>query len=388
MIPLFQNHIFEKKLQNKFDSKNIRDERAHERIDTVMRTKHQLNLTQNIDEEKLLTPNRTNFNFKGASPFLVNINCRRHRHKKCETIDTESAERQVSAITNADEVIVISDSGDDNDDVTKEHCKFVKNLFELTEENIEKHLSMVMKKKRKDSLIRLWRNKVNESRQRKSILPIDENEFEAFLSENAIDVESPSVESSYGSVATVVPVKSTLCPQYISETEDSFTTAVDRNVVENGLATGVAPESATNEASIDLKNSSEFIFQTQEVYEYFDAENNIMFYENKLLAKTMEVAPGNNAEHEVIYLNTSSESGTCTDYRLPSDYDTDDLRKELKALGDVPGPITKSTKRLYLKRLVRYKRHPQKSMQNLKQGSKCSEYNQISTDMKYQIILL
>lgn len=226
----------------------------------------------------------------------------------------------------------------------------MENLFELTEENIEKHLSMVVKKRRKDSMIRLWRNRVNESRQRKSLLPVDEKEFEAFLSENISEVESSSV--SQKSIVTVVPLKPT-------ETEDSFITAND----ENELAT------LRNDTHTDLIKTSEIIFQTQELYEHFDPENNILFYENKLLANP--VNKGKNRHQEVINLNISSENETVTE--LPIDYDTDDLRKELKAYGEKPGPITKNTKRLYLRRLVRYhrSRNPQGTNSNV--ISKCSK---------------
>lgn len=339
-------------------------------IDTVIKSLQHLDITKNSDDGGFLTPNRTNFNFKEASPYLVNINCRRPKYRKPETIRYEPKDPANNAPIKIDEEIIeISDDSDDNDNDTKNH-KVLKNLFELTEENVEKHLSMVVKKKRKDSLIHMWRNKVNESRWRKSILPIDENEFEAFLSENTEDVESPSIESSQQSVNTVVPAKTKLDKD--SATEDSFITAADQNGY--GVLGPVAegPELNTKQANNELNNKSETIFQTQEVYEHVDVQNNVIFYENKLLPKPVKfTSPGIDTEPDVINLNTSSESGTCTELVMPSDYDTDDLRKELRSFGDVPGPITKHTKRLYLKRLVRYKRRPERLAQN--QLVKCSK---------------
>lgn len=350
-----------KQLKNRSELTSIKP------IDTVIKSLQQLDIPKNANNEVILTPNRTNFNFNEASPFLVNINCRRPKYRKFETIKSESEpkDKEFAEPTNINaEIIEISDS-DDNEDNIKNN-KLVKNLFELTEENIEKHLAMIVKKKRKDSLIHLWRNKVNESRQRKSLLPIDENEFEAFLSENTEDAESPSIESSHQSADTVVPAKPKLDKD--STTEDSFFTAADQNA-------DINPGSAEHHANGDSKNNSEFIFQTQEVYEHVDVQNNIVFYENKLLAKPVKVLnSGLNSDQDVINLNTSSESGTCTDLVVPSDYDTDDLRKELKSYGDVPGPITnKNIKRLYLKRLIRYKRRPQSSLKNLNQRVKCSK---------------
>lgn len=40
------------------------------------------------------------------------------------------------------------------------------------------------------------------------------------------------------------------------------------------------------------------------------------------------------------------------------EYDTDSLRKELIAVGYSPGPITETTKRIYLKKLQQLKREP------------------------------
>lgn len=320
-------------------------------IDYKTKLHKNLHRVHNTDVEKILTPNRTNYAFKAASPFLVNINCHRPKHKPTDAIQTDAKPRRAknlgkefvtesitpseSKVSSSDEVIVISDSdeGDDQQIV-------LKNLFELTEENISKHLSMAVKRNRKNSLIRLWRNRVNESRQRKSILPVDEYDLDAFLSEQT---KSSSVESSSQSGNTVVPRTPAKC-QKATETEDSFFTADDQDL---------SPESLKNLAV----TQNGVVFQTQEVYKHFDPDDNIVFYEKKLLSVPTTKAP----QSEVV-LNTSSESGTCTDLPVPSDYDTDDLRKELKQFGDSPGPINKNTKRLYLKRLVRYKRCPKQSI--------------------------
>lgn len=52
-----------------------------------------------------------------------------------------------------------------------------------------------------------------------------------------------------------------------------------------------------------------------------------------------------------------------TNFTLPVDYETDTLRAELTQFGETVGPITKSTKKLYLKRLIKYKRNPEKMTQ-------------------------
>lgn len=361
----------------------------NEALDNMAKSFKHLEIPKHPDVERVLTPNRTNFNFKEVSPFFVNIN-QRPRHKRFQESQTDVKPKPMKRIINddemhdkdtsepgksntskskeVDEIIEISDS-DDNDEGKLETKGLVRNLFELTEENIEKHLSMVVtKKNRKESLINSWRNKVNESRLRHSMLPINEDEFEAFISENTENAEETESQS-HQSVETVVHVKPKNS-QLESEADESFMTAN-----EGDCGTFIVERTLTpkNYGFIDPNDKTEIILQTQEVYEHFDPESNIIFYENKLLAKPLNAAPKDMIDNDVIVLNTSSESGTCTDFAVPTDYDTDDLRKELRNYGDVPGPITKGTKRLYLKRLIRYKRRPKQTVRNLKHPIKCSK---------------
>lgn len=312
------------------------------------------------DIETMLTPNRTNFNFKEASPYLVNINCYRPIYKRQEAYKTGKTTQKQIDPEKCVEIIEISDS-DDNSDIHREH-RLVKNLFELTQENIEKHLSTVVKKNRKHSMIDLWRKKVNESRQRKSMIPIDKSD-----SDTTEKIESQSVESSYQSVETVVQ-KSAGKKQLESCTEDSFFTANDLN---NGSP--IDDNKMMNDAFVEPM-TSETILQTQEIYEHCDVENNIVFYENKLLTNKNTNTDANPPKAKSEFLANTSAESEITDFATPSDYDTDNLRQELKAFGDVPGPITKSTKKLYLKRLVRYKRRPQQTVNDGTKYTTCSEY--------------
>lgn len=356
----------------------------NEAMNQLLKSFQHLDMSKTLDNEKVLTPNHTNFNFKEASPFLIHIN-QRPRRKKLDLGESNTKEKNTKPNSSGEmastiggktemaeklgskettEIIEISDSEDDG-----KKDGLVKNLFDLTKENIEKHLTMVAKKMPKESLINSWRNKVNESRSRKSILPVNEMEFEAFISENTDEIESQSIESSQQSVETIVQVKPKNLRQG-SEAEESFMTALDEN---GGTFLEEKTLTATNHGKVDPKEKTEIILQTQEVYEHFDPESNIVFYENKLLANPKNSITVKSTDNDVIVLNTSSESGTCTDFAVPTDYDTDDLRKELKHFGEVPGPITKGTKRLYLKRLIRYKRRPQKAIKNLKNPTKCSK---------------
>lgn len=74
-----------------------------------------------------------------------------------------------------------------------------------------------------------------------------------------------------------------------------------------------------------------------------------------------------------------------TNMTLPFDYETDTLRAELTAFGEPPGPITKTTKKLYIKRLIKYKRktaNMQEMSKNQNQKEN-SEYFVISCLLKF-----
>jgi hypothetical protein len=47
-----------------------------------------------------------------------------------------------------------------------------------------------------------------------------------------------------------------------------------------------------------------------------------------------------------------------TAFTVPLDYESDLLREELTQFGEPPGPITKTTKKIYIKKLIKYKRNP------------------------------
>lgn len=339
-----------------------------------------LDLPKTPENVNVLTPNQTNFNLKTASPFLVDIKCRRPGYKptgampkedrpakKKLSMNSKSKEEEKSAPES--EVIVISSESDD--DASEVVVK--RNLFELTEENLEKHLSMTPKKNR-ISLVNSWRDKVNKSRQRKSILPINEQDIDSFITKHTAHSESTTLFSKTDSVETVkaaVPqtkqkVEKTekdrdLRKQFspVSGTNDSFFTADEQHGQLISVQKDLGLECNQNSAAMNEKclTDAEIIFQTQEKYQHIDAETGLVFYEQKLLAKPTNLPAAIPSEKEdADVMNETTETATATGTALPTDYDTDDLRKELKFFGDAPGPITKNTKRLYLKRLVRYKR--------------------------------
>lgn len=58
--------------------------------------------------------------------------------------------------------------------------------------------------------------------------------------------------------------------------------------------------------------------------------------------------------------STAISSVLSTEVTIPLEYDTDNLRTELTQFGAPPGPISSTTKKLYMKRLMRFKRQAKK----------------------------
>ncbi|KAJ8976542.1 hypothetical protein NQ317_017950 [Molorchus minor] len=86
-----------------------------------------------------------------------------------------------------------------------------------------------------------------------------------------------------------------------------------------------------------------------EVYKYVDKDEGIVLYERRML-KTPSEYNGS--------VRSSSFSSKLSSLPETFDYDTETLRKELTLLGYDAGPITVTTKRIYLKKLYQLKKHP------------------------------
>nr|CAI5845114.1 unnamed protein product [Callosobruchus analis] len=95
-----------------------------------------------------------------------------------------------------------------------------------------------------------------------------------------------------------------------------------------------------------IASSEQTFVSVSEVYRYEDKEEGIVLYERRLLK-----AP---SECNGTIRTTSSRMSS-----LPEcfDYDSDRLRAELTSHGFEPGPITVTTKKVYLKKLYQLKRH-------------------------------
>ncbi|XP_025837623.1 uncharacterized protein LOC108735333 isoform X1 [Agrilus planipennis] len=101
--------------------------------------------------------------------------------------------------------------------------------------------------------------------------------------------------------------------------------------------------------SVILEPEESFV-SVSEVYKYTDKEDGIVLYEKRL--KGNSIRGSSESEKSMAATHSSKLSS------LPAsiDYDSDRLRKELQCSGFNPGPITATTKRLYLRKLLRLKK--------------------------------
>lgn len=131
--------------------------------------------------------------------------------------------------------------------------------------------------------------------------------------------------------------------------ESSFETAKD-----------LPPQSSENAPKETISKDKQYFMQMTEAYVHTDDENGLVFYETKLLTQPRNSLQKESDEKKVLTRKEQSlnysESSHSTNLTLPLDYETDALRKELTRLGEPPGPITKTTKRLYIKKLIKYQR--------------------------------
>lgn len=268
-----------------------------ESFSTPAKNHHLKNAIQHIDDKKF-TPNRINYNFDATSPYYVNITHRRHKTSRENRRAVE----------------------------TDENCDR-KNLFELTERNLKqfsREMTQVVVVDRlaihkRRSYIKDWREKIQQIRRTNEQLDFSYINFLNACNDVNSGDEAKAKSSS-----------------------DSFETAVSElQRVDNAI--GNSPE------------PPEYIEHVEEDYIHSDYESGVVLLERKIISKSR--VDLNDLEERNDDDDARSESSVSTKVTLPSlDYDTDVLRKELKHLtGSAPGPITKNTKRLYLKQLVKLK---------------------------------
>ncbi|XP_011183388.2 uncharacterized protein LOC105212806 [Zeugodacus cucurbitae] len=331
------------------------------------------------------TPNRVHYNYDVTSPYYINITHRRHRPQpifppvgstpgskdKTPSLKYENLEKQESNSEEAKAEV----STDPQSSI---------NVFHLTESNL-KELSKASSNLDHSciSMIEAWRKKVECSRVKRSILrcytDVDEmvdelmksdhlNFTNTILKENeklvSEDNESETKPIMNSNLSLGAIIQKAAQAHVLDEEDQDFGPEPDSSyhtvpaIIEDELCQGMndqpTKKCAEKSPENDLKEKPEksptgdYILQMAEAYVHTDDENGLVFYETKLLSSRNQAT---NRDQQIL------DSTVSTNETHILDYETDELRAELTHFGDRPGPITKSTKRLYIKRLIKYRRN-------------------------------
>ncbi|XP_059615142.1 ankyrin repeat and LEM domain-containing protein 1 [Phlebotomus argentipes] len=271
---------------------------AHDHILKLKRQKKQseMCLSPAIAGRMGVTPDGTPVNFNTASPYYIHIT---HRRKTPHS-GTGCSRDQLQL-------------PEEKENIYSTPKKV--NLFDLTKENLEQHSKCFSSNgEDRQSKIAVWREKVSSSRSRQSFTRCIE-EMEKMLSQFS-DLDTTSECSDRGS-------------------RSQFYTAHE-----------------TENDSYDVRRSPRLsqnsVLYMVEIYQHEDPENNVQFFERKF------GVPGSSCGED------AAETTLSTMLKIPSEYETDALREELTTLGHPPGPITNTTKRMYLKRLMSFRKHPER----------------------------
>ncbi|XP_063697185.1 ankyrin repeat and LEM domain-containing protein 1 homolog [Culicoides brevitarsis] len=316
MVEVIRNYILHEKRQIR--KQNSRDLLQSAQLNSIQSITNGSNGTLNVFEQNLtvagansayleadrsITPSRISYNFDKASPYYVNITHRRRNN-------TSSNARQSLFQSETQKNV---------------------NIFELTEDNLAQFTQTIRESGRFEMFQR-WKDAVNEHKKRESVLSTILNEIDEIIGDDNQHLEVLMTEDE-----TFVTAEAS---------EDSEKTYKPENLQ-------VPVRESDFIKSPTRTKGAEIVMQMTERYVHTDDEKNIIFYEKKLLP----VDPvSDQIDEESDKKSTTSAASTA--FKLNTDYDTDQLRQELTQFGDIPGPITKSTKKLYLKRLVKYRHDP------------------------------
>lgn len=139
---------------------------------------------------------------------------------------------------------------------------------------------------------------------------------------------------------------------YLLDSEKSSSSRLENNTDSKKM------ENILKVKSLDMykieKNSSTLSYVSTQEYKYEDLEEGVILLERRLCITPFSTFSGN--ECDVKSKMITSDASSCQN--LPEELlfiDDVTLRRELRQLGDQPGPITDTTRQLYQRRLMRLK---------------------------------
>lgn len=363
VVKVMQNFVFEKKFENKRTELMQKEQQnvngglvkclgGYLRLNTP--TKKSILL----DESKL-TPNRVHYNFDATSPYYINIT---HRRKASPKRTKDDYNRAIIDMQEAIEVVELSDEDDDHGVVIAR-----KNLFELTEKNLANFSQTMSNSTRRSrtSFIECWRDKIASLRDRNK-LSTNIEDIEKILSGFSDSTLEDNVDRQ------TYTINSNECDPTPDQEHShlTFQTAIEQPIQcedslrTNDFALALCPSSPGGSAKQEksFTDAHNRLVQISEEYVHTDDEVGLIFYEKKFIAVPPTTSKSNKQANGNVSLSSQSTALTLP----PLDYDTDVLRAELTNFGEPPGPITKHTKKLYLKKLIKYKRDPERALAQVK----------------------
>ncbi|KAJ8924360.1 hypothetical protein NQ315_007156, partial [Exocentrus adspersus] len=193
---------------------------------------------------------------------------------------------------------------------------------------------------------------------------IDLSKIEQFSNESGIVTLPNSLNDQSNTVDDKTPGSTKKITLLKPDTSSDYMTCSSNSLLEKNIfevTEDVSINLFTSDESksikcVDVDNgkaedacNNDSLVSVSEVYKYVDKDEGIVLYERRIL-KTLSEYNG----------STKSSSFSSKLSTLPDiiDYDTDTLRKELTTHGYNPGPITATTKRVYLKKLHQLQKCP------------------------------
>ncbi|XP_034668882.1 uncharacterized protein LOC117901982 [Drosophila subobscura] len=330
VLQLLRDHIFREKLKQKQNQR--------------------LQVPQHQAVEASTTPKQTlKYNYDVTSPYYINITHRRHKPQP-----------KFPDIADAPATLP-----DEEESV---------NLFALTEAHLTQLLQSQYQEDpdhpKRRSIIESWREKVERSRARQSLMHKYDKHVEAIV-EEALAQDDFNYERHMQK--KLREEDSLEMEMEMQQQQIEYAAAPNRQVFQQlveqvSQAQVIEPEPdnsfVTAQEEEQLAGSSprptdEYFLQIKEAYVHTDDENGLVFYEAKFLQNDEKQMPAKRFVERVPTQEQQQQldSTVSTNLTLPLDYETDALRRELTQLGAPVGPITKTTKRLYIKQLIKYRRN-------------------------------
>ncbi|XP_049288814.1 uncharacterized protein LOC125766639 [Anopheles funestus] len=378
-LEVIQNHVFEKKMERKRQQLLLEQQRQLNQNNLLLpATLLNPATSLKVLEERAFTPNKIHYNFDATSPYYVNIT---HRRKdRFKTLFSEDINCNVENILPAEAIIMPSNESfpsvaekrvEQQPDCTVEVPNST-NLFELTKINLQNFTRDSEPTGRRTSFIESWREKITEMKERTRVSRRldDIGRILNSFSENAgsiIDETFVTAPDEQNPLEIIVkPVISEMHFETVEmnkpeATLEGFETKTQQN----------PPVHELDECKGELDAAGNtVVIQISEEYIHTDDESGVMFREKKM-TNTASIRAISEDGRELVAAQelkyppsltgrTASLTSVSTALTLPPlDYDTDVLRAELTTFGEAPGPITKSTKKLYLRKLVKFQRHPE-----------------------------